>query len=105
MVQGAASYTLYNTIQPGVPPGLASHPVRRLLDPYLDPSYLQQFTAGLMLGPDLGITAPPVPVPYDWLMLFLEKFAISGTCCTRKLSVVCPGQECDQGWGCSNGTV
>jgi len=47
IMSGAVSFALFNAIEPGVAPGAASHPVRQLLDGYLDPGYPLQFLAAL----------------------------------------------------------
>lgn len=40
-------YALYGTIEPGVPVGNATHPVRVIMDYFLDPNYMEQFTSAL----------------------------------------------------------
>jgi len=47
IMSGAVSFALFNAIEPGVAPGAAIHPVRQLLDGYLDPGYPLQFLAAL----------------------------------------------------------
>eukprot|EP00775_Hariotina_reticulata_P006269 gene6269-6507_t len=71
---GAAMYSLYNTIQPELPVGLATHPLRQLLDQYLDPSFLLQFHAALFSG---AVPAPPFPVTVEWLLRLLKMYANS----------------------------
>ncbi|KAI8462406.1 MAG: hypothetical protein J3K34DRAFT_397774 [Monoraphidium minutum] len=48
-INGAIVYALYNSIEPDVAVGLATHPVRQLLDHYLDPSLPVQFLGYLFM--------------------------------------------------------
>lgn len=54
IVNGALLYSVYNSFEPGVPAGLANHPVRQLLDYYLDPTFNGQFLDFLFLPGTFG---------------------------------------------------
>eukprot|EP00798_Chlamydomonas_sp_ICE-L_P017220 gene17220-23542_t len=75
IIQGAAMYAIYNTVEPESPVGMATHPVRQLLDPYLDPSYLLQFHASLFGG---FSAPPPTPISQQDLPLFFNAFVERG---------------------------
>ncbi|KAG1658178.1 hypothetical protein FOA52_006939 [Chlamydomonas sp. UWO 241] len=75
VLQGAASYTMYNTIETELPVGLANHPVRQLLDGFLDPTNLLNFDTALLAGFAPG---PPTPVPVFQLAYFYEVYSTSG---------------------------
>lgn len=74
-VSGGIVYALYNAIQPEVPSGLASHPVRQLLDHYLDPTFNVQFLDFLFLP---GTSIPPTPVAVKFLPRLFELYAKQG---------------------------
>jgi hypothetical protein len=63
-ISGGIVYALYNSIEPTTPPGLATHPVRQLLDHYLDPTFNVQFLDNLFLP---GGYIPPTPVVVKYL--------------------------------------
>eukprot|EP00775_Hariotina_reticulata_P009399 gene9399-9563_t len=71
---GAAIYTLYNTIEPEKPVGLSTHPIRQLLDQYVEPSYLLQFGSALFAS---AVSPPPTPVNVPWLLRLWNMYASS----------------------------
>eukprot|EP00798_Chlamydomonas_sp_ICE-L_P021574 gene21574-28572_t len=75
IIQGAAMYAIYNTVEPDAPVGMATHPVRQLLDPYLDPSYIFQFHAALFAGIAPG---PPTATNLEDLPMFFNAFVEAG---------------------------
>ena len=75
ILQGAASYALYNAIDVGTPVGLASHPLRQLLDPYMDPDYPLEFMSGFFGG---LLPPPPTPIQTSSLPAFIELYAAAG---------------------------
>eukprot|EP00798_Chlamydomonas_sp_ICE-L_P024603 gene24603-10221_t len=75
ILQGAAMYSLYNTVEPDTPVGLATHPVRQLLDPYLDPSMIFEFQTTLWAG---GLNPPPTAVNLADLPLFFDTLVSGG---------------------------
>jgi hypothetical protein len=74
-IPAATFYSLYNTIEPDVPVGLSTHPIRQLLDQYLDPTLLGQFLDNLFLP---GTYVPPSPIPTAIMPTFFQRYASIG---------------------------
>eukprot|EP00798_Chlamydomonas_sp_ICE-L_P019416 gene19416-26073_t len=74
-IQGAAMYSLYNAVEPVTPVGLATHPVRQLLDPYLDPSMIFELHSTLWAG---GINPPPTAANLVDMPLFFDTLVSGG---------------------------
>lgn len=73
VIQSAATYALYNSIDPGVPFGQSSDPIRILADSYFHPYFLGLFNVGLYVGaypPPIHALidndAGPLPTVYEF---------------------------------------
>lgn len=77
-IQSGITYSLYNTIDAGVPVGMSSHPVRMIMDEFANP----RFNAGFYIYELAGILPPtPVSITYsniDPFLSVIEQYAKSG---------------------------
>lgn len=75
---GAASYSLYNAIDPGVPEKQSRHPVRILSDWFFSPRYAAEFQS-LLIGNILSSPAANLVYESNQMLLpFLERYAKAG---------------------------